>query len=313
MRAMTFRRLLPFACLLLPSAIALAQTPPQVDQSQLLNRPPAPTGPDETRSLGEFVGSGAPASPGDRDLGEQVILKRQTKATPWSFQAEASVNGTSNVALVNRGARSDIFFLGQMALAWQKKFGENLLAEATVSQGFFRYGELTEFDFDTLNAGLGATYQWKDGISFAARYNFNRLTTATFDREFFTQNSITIGAQKTFSINSAFFLYAGANARFNWNDPSVTTREEYSIYGGARAALTRSITVDAFLRGSYFDYVNFGRNDFNGALGLTARWSPRPWFALTASTSLGLNRSDLKVFDYKVANGGLSLGAVFRF
>ncbi len=46
-----------------------------------------------------------------------------------------------------------------LALAWQKKFGENLLAEASVSQSFFRYGELTEFDFDTLNTGFGATSQ----------------------------------------------------------------------------------------------------------------------------------------------------------
>ena len=81
----------------------------------------------------------------------------------------------------------------------------------------------------------------------------------------------------------------------------------------ARAALTRSITVDLFYRASYFDYVNFDRKDFNSALALAARWSPRPWFSLTASTSLGLNRSDRTVFNYKVANGGLSIGAAFKF
>jgi hypothetical protein len=290
---------------------AFAQVP-QVDQSQLYNPPPGEqTGPSENRPNSDFTTGAAPSSPGDRDLGEQVILKRQTKSTPFIFTLDASINYTSNVALVDRGALGDAFFLTQAALTYQYKLRDNLIIDAGVSEGIFRYDKYTVFDFNSFNIGLGATYVFK-GVAFSARYNFNQLSDSDF-HPFFDQNSITLGAQKTISINSAFFTYFGATARINFNSPVITQRDEYNLYLCARAALSRSFTLDAFYRGGLFNYTNQSRNDFNQTFGVSLRYAPRPWIVATASTSFGWNLSSQNFFSYRVGNAGLNLGVVLKF
>ena len=293
--------------------VGRGQSPPQVDQSQLFNPPPGEqTGPSENRPMGDFTTTGlAPSSPGDNDLGEQVILKRQTKNTPFIFTLGTSINYTSNIALVDRGARGDAFFLAQMALTYQYKIRDNLILDAGVSEGIFRYDKYTAFNFNSFNIGAGATYLFK-GLAFSLRYNYNQLTNNDF-YPFFRQNSITIGAQKTISINSAVFTYFGATARINFNSPVITQRDEYNLFLGARAALTRSLTLDAFYRGGWFNYNEVNRNDFNQTFAASLRYSPRPWVALTASTSFGWNISSQSFFSYRVGNAGLDLGLVLKF
>ena len=244
-------------------------------------------------------------------MGEQVILKRQTKNTPFIFTLDTSINYTSNIALVDRGARGDGFFLTQAALTYQYKFRDNLILDAGVSEGIFRYDKYTSFDFNSFNIGTGLTYVFK-GVAFSARYNFNQLSDSDF-HPFFDQNSITFGAQKTISINSAFFTYFGATARINFNSPVITQRDEYTLYLGARVALSRSFTLDAFYRGGLFNYTEQSRNDFNQTFGASLRYAPRPWIAATVSTSFGWNISNRSFFSYRVGNAGLNLGVVVKF
>lgn len=299
-----------FSCL--TAGMAVAQLP-QVDQSQLFNPPPGEqTGPSENRPLSELTTTGtAPSSPGDNDLGEQVILKRQTKNTPFIFTINTSINYTSNIALINRGALGDSFFLAQAALSYQYKIRDNLILDAGVSEGVFRYNKYTAFDFNSFNIGAGATYIFK-GVALSLRYNYNQLTDNDW-HSFFRQNSITFGAQKTISLNSAVFTYFGGTARINFNSPVVTQRDEYNLYFGARAALTRAFTLDAFYRGGWFHYTDYSRNDFNQTFAASLRYSPRPWFAATASASFGWNISSVNVFSYRVGNAGLDLGLVLKF
>lgn len=305
-------------------AAGLCAQIPQIDQEQNLRKPPPQQQPDDARSLGELSTGVAPSSPGDADLGEQVILKRQQRATPWTFTLETSVNATSNIALSDNNPKSDAFFLGQMALSYQRKLRENVLLEATVSQGVFRYDRFKAFDFDSLNAGLGGTWYVK-GLALSARYNYNRLTDGSRRREFFRQHSVTFGVQKTISLNSAVFTYFGGTARINWNEPLNTQRDEYALYVGGRAAITRSFTLDAFYRAALFAY-NFpfatgalgsgqrkDRRDLNQTLSLAIRYQPKPWVSASVSTSFGLNHSNTSPFDYEVVNGGLTLGLLFRF
>ena len=286
---------------------------PQVDQSQLYNPPPGEqTGPGDNRPVPGLTSTGlAPSSPGDNDLGEQAILKRQAKNTPFVFTLDTSINYTSNVALVDRGARGDGFFLTQAALTYQYKLRDNIILDVGVSEGIFRYDKYTAFDFNSFNIGAGGTYVFK-GVALSARYIFNQLSDSDF-HPFFNQNSITLGAQKTIALNSAFFTYFGATARINFNSPVITQRDEYNLYLGGRAALSRSFTIDAFYRGGWFNYTDQSRNDFNQTLGLSLRYAPRPWIAATASTSFGWNISSQNFFSYRVGNAGLNLGVVLKF
>ena len=303
---------LALALSFLGTRAALGQFP-QVDQSQLYNPPPGQqTGPSENRPMSDFTSTGlAPASPGDADLGEQVILQRPTKPQPFIFTLDASVNYTSNIALVNHNAKGDGFFLTQAALTYQYKVRDNFILDAGVSEGIFRYFKYTAFDFNSFNIGLGGTYIYQ-GIAFSLRYNFNQLSDSDF-HPFFDQNSITFGVQKTFPINSAVFTFLGATARINFNSPVITQRDEYNLYFGARAALSRSFTLDAIYRGGWFNYTDQSRNDFNQMFGLSLRYARTPWLAATASTSFGWNISNHSFFSYRVGNAGVNLGVIVRF
>ncbi len=106
---------------------------------------------------------------------------------------------------------------------------------------------------------------------------------------------------------------SGLTARINFNSPVITQRDEYNLFFGARAALSRSFTLDAIYRGGWFYYTDQNRNDFNQMLGLSLRYAPRPWIAATASTSFGWNISSRSFFSYRVGNAGLNLGLVVKF
>lgn len=286
---------------------------PQQDQAGLLN----PTGtdplnPNRRRSSSSEEVTNAPASPGDRDLGEQVILRDNKRYQAFFFSAETSLNATSNIGLVNRGAQSDVFFVGQLAASWRPQINDKVAFDLSVSQAFFKYDRFPGFDFDSFNAGVGLAVNWKNLI-WTVRYNYNRLTDGAEHREFFSQHSIIAALQKNWSINSATAVYAGFSARKNWSDPTGPQRDEYTIYVGGRAQLTRSLSLDLIYRAALHHYTFQERNDFNQVVSLVARYAPRPWFAVTLSATFAFNSSEVKVFDYRAANGGLALGLAFKF
>ncbi len=307
-------RSLFLASTLLAAPLAAQSNVPQQDQAGLLN--PAGPGPSPggtgvgKNSDGEIPN--APVSPGDRDLGEQVILKETKRYEAFFFSAEASFNATSNVALVNRGAQSDVFFVGQVAAAWRPRIRENVAFDISISQAFFKYDRFPGFDFGSFNVGPGLSVNWKN-LVWTVRYNYNILTDGSYQNEFFSQHSLIGSIQKNWSINSATAIYAGVSARKNWSDPAGPQRDEYTLYFGARAQLSRSFSLDVLYRAALHHYTFQDRNDFNQVLSLAARWSPRPWIAATVSVTLASNSSEVKAFDYRAANGGLALGLAIKF
>lgn len=286
---------------------------PQQDQSDLLNpNRRVPGGATVSRSTSNDDIPNAPASPGDRDLGEQVILKENKRYQPFFFSVETSINATSNIGLVNRGAQSDVFFVGQLAAAWRPRINDKVAFDISLSQAFFKYDRFPGFDFDAFNAGTGLAINWKN-LVWSVRYNYSRLADGTRHEEFFSQHSIILGIQKNWSVNSATSVYAGFTARKNWSDPSPPQRDEYTLYVGARAQLSRSFSLDLIYRAALHHYTFQDRNDFNQVISLAARYSPRPWFAVTLSGTFAFNSSEVKAFDYRAANGGLALGFAFKF
>ncbi len=298
------------------SPLAAQSNVSQQDQAGLLNpagpgSSPGGTGVGNSSSGGSEIPN-APVSPGDRDLGEQVILKETKRYQPFFVSVEASFNLTSNIALVDKGAQSDVFFVGQVAAAWRPRIRENVAFDISISQAFFKYDRFPGFDFDSFNVGPGLSINWKN-LVWSVRYNYNRLTDGKDHNEFFSQHSLIASIQKNWTVNSATAIYAGVSARKNWSDPVGPQRDEYTIYVGARAQMTRSISLDVLYRAALHHYTFQERNDFNQVLSLSARWSPRPWFAATVSTTFAFNSSEVKTFDYRAANGGLALGLAFKF
>src|SRR5690349_18424108 len=54
----------------------------------------------------------APQSPGDSDIGQQLILKRNEKQEEFAVAVDASYFFTDNAAQAHEGAKEDWFFVG---------------------------------------------------------------------------------------------------------------------------------------------------------------------------------------------------------
>lgn len=255
-----------------------------------------------------------PASPGDEDLGEQVILKRQVKETPVSLQVDVSGFYTDNVALTDRGRNSDTFLVAQAGVGYRKRFTETLAFDAYLREAVFRYATNGDLDFESMNVGFGLTYVarplWE--TVFSIHYNYNRLTDGSEHHEFFKNQTLNLSLLKAFELSKAHYIFAGYSAVFNFSEPVALQRDEYGVFAGYRVNLTRSLSADVFYRAAYFDYVN-GRGDWNQSLGLGLKWSVTKAFSVSASVSFGWNTSNREIFDYYVSSPGIGLSASFAF
>ncbi len=256
----------------------------------------------------------APPSPGDPDLGEQVILKRREKATPFSAFANVTGFYTSNAALTNGVELNDFFFVGEVGVSYQPRITRDLVAEITVRQAAFRYAKYDALDFESLNMGAGLTYVVRPlgGIALTARYNYNRLTDGSEHDEFFKNQTITVGLLKSFEFSKAHYVYVGYSSIFGFSDPVAPQRDEHGIFAGYHASLTRSVSSELFYRLALFDYLE-GRYDWNQTLALSLKWDVTRWFNVAATVSGGFNNSNRDVFDYDVFNAGLTLSGILTF
>jgi len=256
----------------------------------------------------------APASPGDPDLGQQVILKKSEKATPFNVFANVSGFFTSNAALTDANVVSDYFLVAEVGGSFQRVIARDLYAEVTIRQATFRYSEFNELDFDSMNVGAGLTYVLRPiwGVAVSARYNYNRLTDGAEHREFFKNQTLTLSALKTFELSKAHYAYVGFSSVFGWSDPVAPQRDEYGLFLGYRVNFTRSISADLYYRIALFDYVQ-NREDLNQTLALSLKWEPVKGLALSASVSGGFNNSNQDVFNYQVFNGGVGLAGSVSF
>jgi hypothetical protein len=268
----------------------------------------------ESRRRLDGVVDDIPATPGDPDLGQQVILRKREKVTPFTLFANTSAFYTNNAALTDEFTVDDYFFVAEAGVSYQRQIVRDLYAETTIRQAVFRYAEYEALDFESLNVGAGLTYIVRPlwGIALTARYNYNRLTDGQEHDEFFTNQTLTLNVLKTFELSKAHYFYAGYSSVFGWSDPVAPQRDEHGIFAGYRANLTRSLAAEVFYRGAYFDYVN-DRGDWNQTLALSFRWEPAKWISLSLSASLGFNNSNRDVFDYEVFNGGLGLAGNITF
>ena len=285
----------------------------RVEQAQ---RFPAGTPPQAAaEQQGGLIPAGlAPPSPGDADLGQQVLLKRQEKATPFSAFASLSGFYTNNAALTNAAQVEDFFFVGEVGVSYQPRITRDLVAEITVRQADFRYARYDVLDFESLNVGAGLSYspQVLRGVLLSARYNFNRLTDGKEHDEFFKNQTLTLAAMRSFELSKAHYIYVGGSAVLGWSDPVAPGRNEYGGVLGYHLNWSRAVSTDLFYRAALFDYTR-GREDWNQTLALSARWDVTRWFNVTGTISEGFNNSNAHIFNYQVFNGGVVLAGVITF
>ncbi|PZR72906.1 MAG: hypothetical protein DLM73_12075 [Chthoniobacterales bacterium] len=296
---------------------ANAQTPvtQDVDRAQLLRNQSLMHG--DPYSLENGVDNGqAVASPNDRDLGEQEILKRVERYEPFSVSVATPFYYTTNVALAHSGEQGDLLFAPAAAVTYAPRFTRTFFGSFTVQQQSFYYDRFSGLNFGSFDFRAGLVYilPTLHNLMLRGEYDYNRLTFSNSFNEFFSNHSIFLNAELPFRIGRAQQFSLGTDANISVHaEPSAPRRHEFDFYAGYAVSLTRSFSVDAVGRIFVRDYSSTDRTDVSEILAISANYRVTKCFSASAASTFAWSQSNKSVFDYKVANIGGALSLNFKF
>ena len=223
---------------------------------------------------------------------------------------------TSNVALVDRGAMSDVIIAPVVGLTYAPRLSKTLYSEFTVRQQFFYYQDFSSFNFASFDALAGVAYSAPQlhNLVLRANLDYNRLTpTDSFD-DFFSNLALGLSAELPIPIGRAQQISLGADASISlWATPDPPQRNDFGFYVGYAVRVTRNLSLAAAGRLVVRPYDTGGRTDVSEILSASANYAVRDWLTITALTSFVANQSNHGVFDYEVFHGGGGITVSFRF
>lgn len=298
----------------LPTFAQEPQSDVQVDQARQFS---ALQGPMDfaAEATGDFPAADPLTAPDDA-FGAQLIFKRQERARPFTAFAEVSAFFTNNVALAKRDLLEDKFLVASAGAAFTHRLGYDMRFEAGFRVALYRYAEYRELDFQSVDAMAGVVWSPPAlrGAELSLRYAVTQLTSAEERDEFYKNHAVLLGVQKVVPFSRGHAAYFGASAQWSWAEPQEPGRDEYVAFAGYHLQATEHIQADLGYRYGHFVYrQGDGRRDHNQTLSLTLRYMPVEWAGISATSFLGINRSNRSAFDYEVWNGGIGLQFSVKF
>lgn len=304
-------RLLPLI-FLLPAGLTAQTlvTPGLVDRAVRPDGSP-PISPPESGggvALGDEMDM-AMASPGDSDLGLQMILKRQERARMFWILANAGFFATDNAARLASNEQDDVYFSSIFGIGAQPSLGNNWFLNASLTQEFYRYDKYDFLDFESTEAGVGVIKvfpEWHNVVA-GLNYGYRRFTAGDFSEETYLRHGPSLTVQKVFVIDRKNSFYVSGNADFDVvADPDVLERFEYAAQAGYEYRLTHTTKLSVFYRLGYRDYQNAPIDELNHIIGAAAVWNPTEWARLELSATWTDNDSDSDGLDYQAGTGGVA-------
>ncbi len=258
----------------------------------------------------------APPSPGDEDLGEQLLLTSNAGYQPFTIYGSVTEFFTTNASLVDDGRGADWFNLMQAGVNWLPQLSGNLFGEFTARQDLFRYAKYSELSFNSTNLTGGLIYVIRQlgDLSVYGRYGFTLLTNASANNQLYHEQYLKFGLQKPFILSRAHFVYTGISAHVPLGGaPSEALRDQFVGYLGYQAMLTRSVSASAFYQIGYIPFRDTGRRDWNQILSGSISYNILKYFSASASVSAAFNSSNESYFDYSVLNLGMGVSGNVQF
>jgi len=258
----------------------------------------------------------APTSPGDSDLGEQLILTRSERYRSLTVFGDAYEYFTTNAFLTRTAPQSDFFTLLQAGAIWMPHLTGNLYGEATVREQLYRYARFSELNFNSLDVGGGLIYVIRQlgDLSVFGRYNFNLITNSSVNADLYHDQTLKFGLQKPFLLSRAHFVYTGISAEVVLEgEPDYALREKIGGYLGYQISLTRSLKANVFYQLFYLPYRQNGRADWNHLLSTSLTWDVLPGFSVNAVVSGIFNESNESFYQYNALNLGAGLTGQLKF
>jgi len=265
------------------------------------------------------------AAPGDADFGEQQILKRIEEYRPFTISVGAPFYWTSNAALRRSGEQSDFIVAPTASVFYEPRITSTLYGLIDLREQLFYYDRFDGFDFGSFDVEAGLRYivpQWHN-LLLRVEYDYNRLTKKNSFEAFFQNHGFIVNPEIPFRFGRAQQLSLGADvnisaaAEESGQAPNINgisaRRNDYGIYLGYSAIVTRAFFVNAVGTIVVRQYWEGGRDDVNEILALTANYRLNKYLTASAVSTFGLNQSNQSVFDYQVANVGGAVAFVVKF
>ena len=258
-----------------------------------------------------------PESPGDSDLGDQVLLKRSEKAEPFTAWIDSSLFWTDNAANVGATKAEDYFYVGGVNLSWQERLAGRFYGDAYVGQHWYQYDADNRLNYDIGEVRLGmlaALPEFRDAI-LSLHYGYQRITDGIDNNALYEAHVIRLGLQKTFLIDRVNSVNIGLLSSFAaGTSPDLLQRHEHALQLGYNLKFSPRTNLSLSYRLSYFDYFNFqGREDWYQNLGASLNFVPCRNFEVSLGYYFAVNSSSNAFFDYQTQLGGFSLAAKIRF
>ena len=285
------------------------------DRAQLL-RSSNPAATDPYSEENGVVNGHAVETANDADVGEQQILKRVERYQPFTASIATPFYYTSNVALVNGGAQSDVLFAPAVGVTYAPRLSRTLFGSISIQRQEFYYDKFTGLNFGSFDfrAGLSTVLPKAHNLLLHAEYDYNRLTLSNSLNGFFDNHSLFFSAELPFRFGRAQQLSLGVDTNISLGaSPSTPQRDEFDVYLGYSVSLTRSFSLGVVGRVFVRDYRNIDRADVSEILALTANYRITKNFSAGVATTLAWSQSSKSVFDYEVANIGGAFSLSFKF
>ncbi len=278
--------------------------------------------PDYSEEGQEVLGTAldqAPYSPADSDLGVQEILVERSDRSPVVFDLNTAILRTDN-APGRGGLTSEGSWLSstRMAAAWRPHLACGWFGDLGINQDVLRFEASNATDYENFGARIG-TFRilpdLDDTIVFA-RYEYQRITSGSLRDGDYNAQRLRAGLQKVLWAAPRHQLASNLSGSYEWTaTPELLQRNHFSLDFAYRYSITDSVYTTATARASYFDYANFGREDFAYGLGLELIWEITRNFKASASVFYDNNDSNsaFAANDYEAWSGGLGLGLQWAF
>lgn len=258
-----------------------------------------------------------PESENDDDLGIQLPLRPASEYDPFTFYAQAGWYFTDNAQVFDFGGEADQFLQTDLTLSYVPILVGNLFGEVTLREDTYRYNSQTELDFDSTDAGAGLIYVIRSlgDISIFARYNYAGYFDPHNDwNTLYDNHSIQAGVYKSWIVSRNHFAYANFVSDISIDaGPGYAQRDDYNLTVGYRFTPMRKVKIDAYGRGGFLNYHEFGREDWNYVGGLALTYNLTKHFSVTSSVTYTQNQSNIQDRDYEVWMPGIQLGGILKF
>lgn len=258
----------------------------------------------------------AERSPGDSDIGQQLLLKSGGKNQPFKFWLDSSLYWTDNAANQDINKAQDYFYAFGANLGWQQQIRGRYYADGFLGQHWFRYDSMRQLNYENGEASLGllAVLPELGNSVFHLHYYYQRLTQELTGTPVYEAHNLRVGLQKTFLINRLHSVSAGFVSTFGVAaSPSLLQRHEHVLQFGHNLKLSSKWVLSSSYRLAYFDYFNFGgREDWYQIMGSSLNYKVNKNFQLSAAYYFSINDSS-GAFDYQSQLGGLNVAAKIQF